>query len=255
MTVKVQVEGSRADIVLDRPEVLNAMDFDVFDGLVEAAAQVSDRQEVRVVVVSGAGRSFCSGIDTTTLGAGDLPPADLIERAQKGFRALEQVPVPTIAAVRGHAYGAGMQLALVCDLRVVAADASLGLLETNYGIVPDLGGTHRLPALTGPALAKQMMWLAERIDGTEAHRRGIAEQVVEPQDLDAVVDRLAETLAARPPLAVRAIKRLVEHAAGATFSQAMDEVARAQEQLLVSRDFGEAISAFVERREPSYEGR
>lgn len=255
MTVRVSIENHRADITLDRPDVHNAMNWEVFQGLAAAATEVAERDDVRVVVVSGAGRSFCSGIDTSALGSGDLAPRAMIELAQSGFRALAALTAPTVAAIRGHAYGAGMQLALVCDVRVVAADAKLGLLETNYGIVPDLGGTHRLPQLAGPGRAKLMMWLAERIDGTEAFRRGIAERCVASEDLSDEVDELARTLIARPPLATRAIKQLVDSAATQAFSEAMDGVANAQERLMASGDFGEAISAFVEKREPAYEGR
>ena len=255
MTVRVTIDNHRADISLDRPDVLNAMNWEVFQGLAAAAAEVAERDDVRVVVVSGAGRSFCSGIDTSALGSGDLAPKAMIELAQSGFRALAAIPAPTVAAVRGHAYGAGLQLALVCDVRVVTADSKLGLLETNYGIVPDLGGTHRLPLLAGPGRAKLMMWLAERIDGTEAYRRGIAEHCVAPDDLDVEVDDLARALIARPPLATRAIKQLIDRAGTESFSQAMDGVANAQERLMGSSDFTEAITAFVEGRDPAYEGR
>ena len=255
MSVRVTIENHRADITLDRPDVLNAMNWEVFQGLAAAANQVAERDDVRAVVVSGAGRSFCSGIDTGSLGSGDLAPRAMIELAQAGFRALASLPAPTIAAVHGHAYGAGLQLALVCDVRIVTSDAKLGLLETNYGIVPDLGGTHRLPQLTGPGRAKLMMWLAERIDGIEAHRRGIAERCVAPDDLHQEVDDVVGALIARPPLATRAIKQLVDDAGTQPFSDAMDRVADAQEQLMASADFTEAISAFVERRDPVYGGR
>ena len=254
MAIRVTIEDHRADIVLDRPEVLNAMNWELFERLAATAGEVAERDDVRVVVVSGAGRSFSSGIDTTTFGGSDLSPTELISQAQAGFRAMSAIPVPTVAMVRGHAYGAGMQLALVCDLRVVAADAQLGLLEANYGLVPDLGGTHRLPALAGPATAKKMMWLAERIDGTEAARRGIAEAVAAPDDLDDTVDELATRLAAAPPLVARQIKHLVDIAPRSTFSEAMDDVARSQEEIMASADFAEAISAFVEGRIPVYKG-
>ncbi|MDQ4143847.1 MAG: enoyl-CoA hydratase-related protein [Actinomycetota bacterium] len=253
MAIRLTVEDYRADILLDRPEVLNAMNWEVFEALDRVTAELEERDDVRVVVVSGAGRSFSSGIDTTTFGDAQ-PLGDLIARAQAGFRRLEALPIPTIAAVRGHAYGAGMQLALVCDLRVVAADARLGLLEAKYGLIPDLGGTHRLPALAGPGVAKQMMWFAERIDGAEAHRRKIAEVTAEPDELASVVDDLARRLVAAPPLVVRDVKRLVHRAAESTFAEAMDEVASAQERIMASHDFAEAITAFMEGRDPRFRG-
>jgi len=250
--VEVTTEGRLARLVLRRPEVLNAMSVEVFDALDAAAGKVTQMEDVRVLVVSGEGRSFSSGIDTSSFGTVSGDPATQIARAQAGFRKIAALPIPTIAAVRGHALGAGLQLALACDIRVVAEDASLGLLEARYGLVPDLGGTQRLPRLVGPSRAKKMIWLAERVDGVEAERIGLADVVVDAGDLDATVDRLAQALAAAPPLAVRAVKRLVEVSAMAPLADGMDEEAAAQEQMLTSNDFAEAISAFIEKREPRY---
>ena len=250
--VEVREEGLLARLVLRRPEVLNAMSVEVFDGLAEAADRVARMGEVRVLVVSGEGRSFSSGIDTSSFGTVSGDPKTQIARAQAGFRKIAALPIPTIAAVRGHALGAGLQLALACDLRVVASDASLGLLEARYGLVPDLGGTQRLPRLVGPSRAKKMIWLAERIDGEEAGQIGLADVVVKPEELDAAVDALSEALIAAPPLAVRAVKRLVEVAASAPLEEGMDEEARAQEQMLTSNDFAEAISAFIEKRQANF---
>jgi len=254
VAVRLSVEHGRANIVLDRPDVHNAMNWELFQELEKLTSELSTRDDVRVVVVSGEGKSFSSGIDTTTFGNA-LPPGDLIAQAQAGFRNMEALAIPTVAAVRGHAYGAGMQLALACDVRVVASDAKLGLLEAKYGLIPDLGGTHRLPALAGPGMAKKMMWLAERIDGVEAGRRGIAEIVVDAEELDATVDELAQRLVAAPPLVTRGVKELVDRAGRSSFSDSMDDVARAPEKIMASDDFSEAITAFLEGRAPEVKGR
>lgn len=255
MPIDVGIEGTRADIVLNRPDVLNALDWDMFDELGRAATEVAAAESVRVVVVSGAGRSFCSGIDTSTFGdlAGDAPK--MVARAQAGFRKLAEVKVPTIASVRGHALGAGLQVALMCDLRVVTRDASLGLLEAKYGIIPDLGGTQRLPRLVGPARAKKMIWLAERVTGEEAHRIGLVEEIAAQDDLDAATDDLAARIAAAPPLAARAVKFLVDGSHSWPLPDGMDHEARAQGRMLTSADFSEAIGAFIERRDPHFSGR
>ena len=250
--VKVRRDGPRADLVLRRPEVLNAMSIEVFEGLAAAADEIAAMDDARVLVVSGEGRSFSSGIDTTTFGTVAGDPQEQIARAQAGFRKIAALPIPTVAAVRGHALGAGLQLALACDLRVMARDASVGLLEARYGLVPDLGGTQQLPRLVGPSRAKKMIWLAERIDGHEAGRIGLADLVVDESDLDKIVDELSESLAAAPPLAVREVKRLVDLSMTTGLEDGMDEEAISQKQMLTSNDFSEAISAYIEKREPRF---
>jgi len=254
MHVQVSVNNRRVDLVLRRPEVLNAMDFGVFDALSSAVDEIASTDGTRVVVVSGEGRSFSSGIDTSTFGELMGTPSERIERAQAPFRKLAALPIPTIAKVQGHALGAGLQLALACDVRIVAEDASVGLLEGKYGIIPDLGGTQRLPLLVGPGWAKKMIWLAERIDGATAGRIGLAEVVVPANELDAAVDGLADRIAAAPPLAARQAKQLVDLAGTVPHAAGMDEEARAQLGLLSSNDFGESISAFIEGRDPDYKG-
>ena len=249
--VDVVVKGDRADLVLRRPDVLNAMDWTVFDGLAAAADQVA-ASDARVLVVRGEGRSFSSGIDFNVFGEVQESPTQMIARAQAGFRKIAALEIPTIAAVKGHALGAGLQLALACDLRVVASDASLGLLEHRFGIVPDLCGTHRLPLLVGPGRAKRMIWLAEKIDGEEAGRIGLAEWVVASNDLDATVDELARTVAAAPPLAVREVKKLVDEAHRRSVEEGMDGEAAAQERMFASNDVGEAVAAFFEKRPPRF---
>ena len=252
MNVGVEIKGRRADIILRRPDVLNAMNWELFDELASAVDQIAETDGIRVVVVSGGGRSFSSGIDTSTFGDVAGTPKESIARAQAPGRKLAALPIPTVAKVRGHALGAGLQLALMCDVRVVAEDASMGLLEGKYGIIPDLGGTQRLPALVGPGWAKKMIWLAERIDGVTAGRIGLAEVVVPPAELDSTVDALAERIASAPPLATRHAKRLVELAGTVPLATGMDEEARSQMELLASNDFAEAIAAFMQKRDPDY---
>lgn len=253
--VEVTFEDRRAELTLRRPDVLNAMNWEVFEGLALAADAIATADDVRVVVVSGEGRSFCSGIDTSALGEFHGSPADTIARAQAGFRKIAALEMPTVAKVHGHAYGAGLQLALACDVRVMTTDASVGLLETRYSLVPDLGGTQRLPHLVGPGRAKKMIWLAERIDGEEAGRVGLAEVVVEPSRLDEAVDGLVDGILAAPPVAVREVKRLVDLALRTELARGMDEESLSQQKMFASEDFTEAITAFVEKRPPSYANR
>ncbi len=238
--------------MLNRPDVLNAMSVEVFGALAVAAGRDRrSRDGIEVVVVSGRGRSFSSGIDLASLGEVAGTPADMIARAQAGFRKVAALPMPTIAAVQGHAYGAGFQLALMCDLRVVTEDASLGLLEMRYGLIPDLGGSTRLPLLVGPARAKRMVWLAERIDGAEAVRVGAAELLVPAAELDVTVDGLASRLAAPPHVAKREAKKLLDRAHLVSQSEGMDAEAAAQLTCMASPEFAEALG----RSLPSKAGR
>ena len=240
--VEVTYSGPRVDLRLNRPEVLNAMNFELFDAFAAATAEIAGRDDVHVVVVSGAGRSFCSGIDVSALGEFSGTMTDTIARAQAGFRNLAALPMPTIAAVHGHALGAGLQVALMCDLRVVASDASLGLLEMRYGLIPDLGGSTRLPKLVGAGRAKQLIWLAERIDGTEAERIGLAELTVPADEMASTIDALVDRLVEPPHGAKRAAKRLIDDAHLLSQSDGMDAEARAQEECMTSPEFAEAIT-------------
>lgn len=245
--VEVSYAAERADLRLNRPDVLNAMSIEVFDALGSAADEIAAHDGVEVVVVSGEGRSFSSGIDLASLGEVSGTPDEMIARAQAGFRKIAALPMPTIAAVQGHAYGAGLQLALMCDLRVVAEDASLGLLEMRYGLIPDLGGSTRLPQLVGAGRAKRMIWLAERIDGREAERLGVAEFVVQTGELISTVDELAAKLAGPPHIAKRQAKRLADGAHLVTQAQGMDAEAEAQIACMTSPEFPEAVARALQR--------
>ncbi len=252
MTVRFELSGQRANLTLNRPEVLNAMDWDTFEALARGCDELAAQRDVRVVVVSGEGRSLSSGIDTSAFSSPRGSMEDMIGHAQAGFRKLAALRMPTIAAVKGHALGAGLQLALACDIRVAADDASLGLLEHRFGILPDLGGTQQLPRLVGPGMAKKMIWTQERIDGAEARRRGLVEVVVEPDELASAVDDLVALIVAAPPTAVREVKRLIDLSSRVPIAKGMDEEARGQLACFGSSDFGEAIAAFVEKRAPDY---
>ena len=246
--VSLSIEGARADLRLDRPDVLNAMNFEVFDGLAAAADELAPRDDVRVVVVTGAGRSFSSGIDLSAIGDIGGSSEETVARAQAGFRKIAALPMPTIASVQGHAYGAGLQLALACDLRVVASDAKLGLLEARYGLIPDLCGSNRLPNLVGTGRAKKMIWLAETVTATEAGSIGLAEVVVPPEELSKATDELAERLIAAPATPVREAKKLIDAARQRSLEEGMDAEAAAQLRCMSDADFAGALMAGLQRR-------
>ncbi|MEX2256648.1 MAG: enoyl-CoA hydratase/isomerase family protein [Acidimicrobiia bacterium] len=271
-TIRIEVEGPIGRLTLNRPEKLNSFTVEMWRELRElGAALLADPGDLRALVVIGEGRAFSSGIDTSVFtsgqGAGDLaadgaarrhddPVVAAILDTQDAYTWLEEVPFVTIAAVRGYALGAGLQLALACDLRVVARGTKLGLLEFKYGIIPDLGGTQRLPRLVGPARAKEMIFTAAQIDADEAERIGLAEHVVSDEELEETADELAELIAAQPPLALRAAKRAVNAAmSGMSTRDGLVVEAEGQAMCLGSDDMREAITAFIEQRAPQYRGR
>lgn len=262
-TLSVERDGSIVELRLQRPDKLNAQTHEMWFELRQVGAELGQDRSIRALMVSGEGRSFCAGLDTAVLvdflgsqAAPDLEglqgPA-LVRKIQESFTWLADAPYPTIAAVQGHALGAGCQLALACDLRVAGDDASFGLLETNWGLMPDLGGTVWLPQLVGPAKAKELMWLADRVDATEALALGLVNRVVPAAGVQAEARVLAERLATRPPLAVTAIKDAVR-ASAVDSEHGLAVAGEGQLRCLASSDLLEAGAAWMEKRQPVYTG-
>ncbi len=271
--IAVERDGDVVRVTLNRPDKLNAQTVAMWNYLARVGAELAADDTIRVLVVAGAGRSFSAGIDISTFTA---PPAaasttastttsttaaapvgsdvDGILAIQRAFSWLEDAPYPTIAKIQGHAYGAGMQLALACDLRIVADDARMGLLELNWGLMPDLGGTVWLPRLVGPAKALEMMLTGARVPADELLALGVVNRVVARDDLDQTVDALVAELLTRPPLALRGAKAAVRGGWGQTTALGMRAAAEAQLVCLTSADFIEAGQAFAAGREPRFEG-
>jgi len=259
---------------LNRPDKLNSWTFAMWGEMAKLGDELVADEDLRALVVIGEGRAFSSGIDTSNFSpgqsgalfseAGSGAPTDstgddqlvtAVTEIQACYSWLAEAPYPTIAAVRGYALGAGMQLAMACDLRIVARGTKLGLPEHRYGLLPDLGGLYWLPRLVGPAKAKELVWTGERIDADEAHRIGLANQVVRDDELETTVAGLAEILAAQPPIAVSGSKRAIDAAAGQTLSEGLREAAVGQARCIRSADFLEAVAAFAGRRAPNYRNR
>jgi enoyl-CoA hydratase/carnithine racemase len=269
-TLRFERDGSVGWLRLFRPDRLNAFTAEMWRELRELGEELRDDPDLRALVVIGEGRAFSSGIDTSVfggdafggdgLGAGpdagsrhDDPVVDAIMQTQDSYTWLEEAPYATIAALRGYALGAGLQLALACDLRVISEGTKVGLLEFKYGILPDLGGTQRLPRLVGGAKAKELIFTATQIDAEEALRIGLVERLVPDAELEPTVRDLAATIAAQPPLAVQGAKRAVNAAGTVATRDGLRIEAEGQAVCLRSDDMKEAIAAFVERRAPSYQ--
>lgn len=269
-TLELVRQGDVAWLRLDRPERLNAFTIEMWHELRTIGSRLRDDPAIRCLVVTGNGRAFSSGIDTSVFadGSGEGiqhgddagtrhadPIVDGILRAQEAYSWLADARYPAIAAVRGYALGAGLQLALACDIRVFARGTQVGLLEHRYGILPDLGGTQRLPRIVGPGKARELIWTAARIDADEAHRIGLCDRLVDDGELDRVVERLARDIAAQPPLAVQGAKRALAAADRMPVAEGLVVEAEEQAVCLRSADMQEAVAAFVEQRPPRYEGR
>ena len=265
--ILLERDGGVVRLTLNRPDKLNAQTVAMWHHLAGLGAELAADDTIRVLVVAGAGRSFSAGIDITTFTAPPAPTTgakptasvasevDGILAIQRAFSWLEEAPYPTIAKVQGHAFGAGMQLALACDLRIVADDARMGLLELNWGLMPDLGGTVWLPRLVGPAKALEMMLTGARVPADELLALGAVNRVVPRAELDQTVDTLVAELLTRPPLALRGAKAAVRGGWGQSTAVGMRAAADAQLVCLTSTDFIEAGQAFVAGREPRFEGR
>lgn len=260
--VGFEVLDGVALVTLNRPEVLNALDADVFNGLLDAARRAEADPAARAVLIAGEGRAFCSGLDTSLFGlmvSGSeegLPPATFdISALQEPFTAFERISKPTVAALHGPTFGGGLQLALGCDLRIAADDARLSAFEIRWGIIPDLGGTTRLPKLVGLGRAKEMIMTGREVSPEEAQAWGLVNRVVPAAFLREEAMTWARELAAGPPLALAAAKRLALAALDVTVDEGLDREIAAQRRILASRDFVEAVTARIEKRSPQFEAR
>jgi 2-(1,2-epoxy-1,2-dihydrophenyl)acetyl-CoA isomerase len=253
--VETTREGGVLTITLNRPEVLNAFNADLHRGLA-AALKDARAEEVRAVVITGAGRGFCVGQDLTEFrdAAGDIA-----ERLRGSYHpnilAIRALEKPVIAAVNGPAAGAGLSLACACDVRVASDEATFVPAFINIGLVPDSGSTYFVRRLLGTARAFEWMTSARRLTAAEAHAWGLVSEVVEADRLQARAAELAGELAAMPTRGIALTKRLFDHAEHSTLDEQLEWEAQLQATATRTHDFAEGVAAFLEKREPRFEGR
>jgi enoyl-CoA hydratase/carnithine racemase len=254
--VTIAVEDHVAVVTLNRPDKHNALDGAMFEGIVEAAGEVARDPSVRAVVLHGAGPSFCSGLDIGSLMTGPVSLDDILQRpdghranaAQRACTEWIDVPAPVIAAIHGSCFGGGLQIALGADIRFAAPDARLSVMESKWGLVPDMGITSTLPRLVRIDVAKELTYTGRVVSGTEAAALGLVTRVSE--DPLAAAKELAAEIAARSPDATRAAKRLYDTSWHAPVEQGLLLETELQVGLIGSPNQIEAVRAGL-AREPA----
>jgi enoyl-CoA hydratase/carnithine racemase len=258
-TIIVERDEGVVTVTLNRPERKNAGNGLMWQELHETFSEVGRRRQDRVVVVTGAGGAFCSGADIADpSGVSGEPEDPHIVRMRffgQVMLALHELPQPTIAKIRGIAAGAGMSLALGCDLTVASDNARFSEIFARRGLSVDGGSSWLLPRLVGLHKAKELAYFADILSAQEADQYGLLNRVVPDDELDAFVDTWARRLAQGPPIALSMTKTLLDNSMSVTMAQALEDEARCQTINFYSADTGEAMRAFAEKREPKFSGR
>jgi 2-(1,2-epoxy-1,2-dihydrophenyl)acetyl-CoA isomerase len=247
--------GSVLTITLNRPDVLNALDLAMQRALAGALAEAAEA-DVRAVVITGAGRGFCVGQDIAEFPDDPGAVGQLLRtHFNPSIRALRDLAKPVLAAINGPAAGAGLAIAMACDLRLAASSASLVPAFLGIGLVPDSGLSWTLPQMIGAAASFEWLVTGRKMTAGEAAERGLVTRVVEDAALAEEAAALAADLAARPTAAIGMTKRLLEDAATRSLPSQLDEEARLQALAAAGADFAEGVAAFREKRPPRFSGR
>jgi enoyl-CoA hydratase len=255
-TIVYEKKDSKGYITLNRPQALNAYNLQMRDELYQVLTAITDDPEVMVVILKGAGRSFCAGADLTEF---LTAPSRVIARQVRWERDVWglflNLPQVLIAALHGYVLGSGIEMALCCDLRIASEDVRFGLPETSLGIIPAAGGTQLLPRTIGRAKSLQALLVGERIDAQEAYRFGLVNQVVSREELLPTAERIAEKIMSRAPIAVRYAKQAVRRG----LDMSLEEGLRLERQLctlvLSTDDALEGVKAFLESRPPQFQNK
>jgi 2-(1,2-epoxy-1,2-dihydrophenyl)acetyl-CoA isomerase len=255
------VQGAVATLTLNRPERLNALGDTLRDDLHDAILRAAADPGVRAIVLTGAGKGFCSGGDVKAMSEAraartERPVAEKVAPLRdRVLLAMRDAPQPIIAAVNGAAAGAGMNLALACEIRLASTTARFGQAFVRRGLHPDWGGTYFLPRVVGMAKACELIFTGEMIDAAEAQRLGVVSAVYPPEELLPAARELAGRIAAGPPIAIRLAKRALYHNQDVGLRAALEFETFAQNVCFETEDAREGIRAFVEKRAPRFEGR
>lgn len=261
--IRLTREGGVVTLAFNRPETRNSMTPPMGKEVVRAVEEIRHDASVRVVVLTGTGKAFSSGGNLTMLAqdagvssATAAPAMTYSPREFYGqFLTIRDLPVPTIAAINGHAIGAGLCIALACDMRIAVADAKMGMTFTKLGIHPGMGATYTLPRLIGTARACELFFTGRLLDADEAERLGIINRAVAREQFEQAVRALAQEIASAGPFAVRLVKKSIYRGVHHTLDDMLDYESLNQGLTLATADAREGITAMVEKREPKFEGK
>ncbi|HEY5330228.1 MAG TPA: enoyl-CoA hydratase-related protein [Acidobacteriaceae bacterium] len=254
-TLSVDIAEGIATVTLNRPEVLHALNAQMFNDLERAFQSLGDDPEVRVILLTGSGeRAFAAGADIRALVDTDAKSGRAVsDRGQQVFRQIELCPKPVIACVNGVALGGGCELAMACTLRVASDTAKMGLPEVKLGLIPGYGGTQRLVRLVGRGAALRMMLTATIIGAEEAHRLGLVQAIAPAAELMSTARAMAATIAALAPLAIQGVLEAVEHSG--SIDDGLLSEAHIFGRLCGTEDKHEGLTAFLEKRKATWQGR
>ncbi|NQT72440.1 MAG: enoyl-CoA hydratase/isomerase family protein [Chloroflexi bacterium] len=266
-TITIEKKDGIAILTLNRPEVLNAWNPLMAEEASNAIESMDSDDDVQVLIITGAGRAFSSGADVSRLKEMAENEVPLLEttfgRVLTGKTSLltaveniRKLSKPVIAAIHGVAAGAGLSVALACDIRISTNDARFSMAFVKRGLIPDLGGTYLLPRLVGPGIAAKLIFTGDVIDAKEADKIGMVDELVPPEELMSRTEELAQKIAQNPPLAVRTAKKALYKGMNETdLRSQMDYEIFIQGTLMRTEDFLEGVNSFFEKREPKFKGR
>jgi enoyl-CoA hydratase/carnithine racemase len=244
--VRVIKAGPVGEIRLNQPEVLNAQGRHWPDDVLAAAREVGEDPEIRVVLLTGEGRSFCSGLNLTDLGRGEISN-EWFHRCEYAFRSMEVMDKPVIAGIHGHCLGGGLQVAIACDVRIAANDAIIGLPATREAFIPGMS-TYRLPRVIGMAHARHLILSGQNIDATEAHRIGLVNKVVPRAELENELESWVQRYLEVPRVSVVHSKKLTNMAFDLDFEQFLEEYDKAVETVTATEEHQTARREWMETR-------